>query len=147
MGCDSFIRNISYCYMATKRTLDQVFSEYIRKRDADTNGFIRCISCGKVVKWDWSDCGHFISRKYNITRYNEENCNAQCRSCNRDDGNLLGYRKGLNIKYGPDTDEKLYAMRHKTTKLGKFEIDILHKMFKSKLEKINKEKPLYRTQK
>jgi hypothetical protein len=30
-----------------KKELDRVFSEYIRKRDADLDGYITCVSCKK----------------------------------------------------------------------------------------------------
>lgn len=31
-----------------KAKLDKIFSEYIRLRDADNNGMVRCISCMKI---------------------------------------------------------------------------------------------------
>lgn len=41
--------------MNYKDKLDRIFSEYIRLRDADNNGYIRCISCGKIVFWKDTD--------------------------------------------------------------------------------------------
>lgn len=64
-----------------KATLDRWFSLYIRLRDSDANGFGRCISCGKLVHYKEADCGHFINRQHMNTRYDERNCNLQCRSC------------------------------------------------------------------
>jgi len=119
----------------TKGTLDRVFSEYIRRRDADSNGFVRCISCGKILSWQESDCGHFINRKHNATRYDEINCNAQCRSCNRfDEGNMQGYRKGLIAKYGLKAVENLEIKKFNTCKLGKNEIAVLVQIYRSKLK-------------
>lgn len=42
--------------------LDKVFSRYIRLRDAMPNGMIRCISCGKVKRFDQFDNGHYHGR-------------------------------------------------------------------------------------
>lgn len=118
-----------------KETLDKIFSEYIRIRDSDDKGLIRCISCGKIVPWKESDCGHYINRKHNSTRYDEKNCNAQCRSCNRfDEGNIQGYRSGLISKYGQWVVNVLELKKYNYCKMGQFEIDILGKEYKQKLK-------------
>lgn len=94
--------------MDYKSKLDRVFSEYIRRRDADADGYIRCISCGKTVHWKESDAGHYVNRKHMSLRWDEKNVNAQCRSCNRfDEGNVLGYTDGLKRRYGDDVIDKL----------------------------------------
>jgi Bacteriophage Lambda NinG protein. len=121
----------------SKNTLDRVFSEYIRRRDADENGLIRCISCGKIVPWKESDCGHYINRKHNSTRYDEKNCNAQCRSCNRfDEGNIQGYRKGLIAKYGEKATELLEIKKRNICRLGQFEINVLADEYRGKLKQL-----------
>ena len=81
--------------------LDEVFSEYIRLRDADQYGMVRCISCGKRMRWTECDAGHYVSRSHMCLRYDEKNVNEQCRECNRfKSGNPEGYERGLRIKYG-----------------------------------------------
>lgn len=121
----------------SKTKLDRIFSEYIRRRDADKNGNIICISCGKIIDWKQSDCGHYINRRHNALRYDEKNCNAQCRSCNRfDEGNIQGYRKGLIKKYGIKEVESLEIRKHNHCKLGEFEIKILTQEYKKKLKEI-----------
>jgi 5-methylcytosine-specific restriction endonuclease McrA len=64
------------------KRLDTVFSKYIRLRDADTEGYCRCSTCGEVHHWTKIQAGHFISRKHYATRWNEENVHAQCVACN-----------------------------------------------------------------
>tara|TARA_R100000951_G_C2596215_1_gene166728 strand:- start:480 stop:872 length:393 start_codon:yes stop_codon:yes gene_type:complete len=64
------------------KKLDTVFSKYIRLRDADTEGYCRCSTCGEVHHWTKIQAGHFISRKHYATRWNEENVHAQCVACN-----------------------------------------------------------------
>ena len=36
--------------------LDKVFSEYIRLRDADENGYVRCYCCGNPYTLDFCSC-------------------------------------------------------------------------------------------
>jgi len=64
------------------KKLDAVFSKYIRLRDADTEGYCRCSTCGEVHHWTKIQAGHFISRKHYSTRWNEDNVHAQCVACN-----------------------------------------------------------------
>lgn len=75
-----------------KAKLDRVFSEYIRLRDTaghTKDGYFRCISCGQIKPYSQADCGHYIGRQHMATRYNEINCNAQCRNCLTPDALIL----------------------------------------------------------
>lgn len=130
----------------TKDTLDKVFSEFIRIRDSNKDGLISCVSCGKIVPWKESDNGHYINRKHNSTRYDEKNCNAQCRSCNRfDEGNIQGYRKGLIQKYGEYAVKILEMKKFNTCKMGQLEIDILGKEYKQKVKALKQQRGLVKT--
>lgn len=121
--------------------LDRVFSEYVRLRDADSNGYIRCISCGKIAHWKESDCGHYVNRKHLSTRWNEKNCNAQCPACNRfDEGNMLGYTKGLVKKYGNSVLDELDVLKHQTSKMTDFEGELLIKHYKAKVVELKRQK-------
>jgi len=113
--------------------LDKIFSLYIRQRDADKDGIIHCISCGKPYRWQDSDCGHYIGRQHKATRYDEINCNAQCRHENRfEEGNKVGYREGLIAKYGEKAVEQLEMKRFNTAKFTQFEIGLLIKIYQEK---------------
>lgn len=68
-------------YQRARDRADEWMSKFIRLRDADASGYGRCISCGKLVHWSEADNGHFINRGHLNTRYDEQNCNLQCRSC------------------------------------------------------------------
>ena len=123
----------------TIQRLDKVFSEYVRLRDSDSNGFVRCISCGKITFWNKSDCGHYVNRKHLSTRWNEKNCNAQCRACNRfDEGNMIGYTKGLIKKYGGKVLGELELMKSQTCKLSDFEGELLIKHYRTKVKELKK---------
>ena len=116
--------------------LDKVFSEYIRKRDT-RNGVFKCISCGRILLYEQADCGHYINRKHMATRFDEMNCNAQCRSCNRfDEGNIQGYRRGLVAIYGEQKVTLLEAKKHNFRKYSDFEYEVLIKHYKEEIKKL-----------
>ena len=56
-----------------KKKADQVFSLFIRNRDK------ACFTCNSRQNLQ---CGHFVSRSHNNTRYDPENSKAQCVRCN-----------------------------------------------------------------
>lgn len=129
--------------MNYKDKLDRIFSQYIRLRDADQNGYIRCISCGKIVLWKEADNGHFINRKHMSLRFSETNCNAQCRSCNRfDEGNMTGYNLGMIKKYGQQTVDLLIISKNKANKISNIEYKILIKHYQQEVKRLLKEKNL-----
>ena len=127
-----------------KRTpADKWFSMFIRLRDADENGYIRCISCGRVVFWKDADCGHFVKRQHMALRFNELSANGQCKKCNCfEQGNDIGFAAGIDQKYGPGTADKLRAMQHNTLHLGKFELKIIADLYQDEATKLRKEKGL-----
>ena len=129
--------------MNYKDKLDRIFSQYIRLRDADQNGYIRCISCGKIVFWKEADNGHFINRKHMSLRFSETNCNAQCRSCNRfDEGNMTGYNLRMIKKYGQQTVDLLIISKNKANKISNIEYKILIKHYQQEVKRLLKEKNL-----
>lgn len=81
----------------------EIFSEYIRRREADEEGMTACISCGARKHWKELDAGHYVPKSISlILRFNERNVHQQCVSCNRwRHGNLTAYALALQKKYGP----------------------------------------------
>ena len=85
-----------------KYTLDPLFSKYIRMKEA-SNGYVRCVTCGKLDKWQDADAGHYVSRDKWATKYDERNCHCQCKSCNRfKSGAGADYAVFLVSEYGQD---------------------------------------------
>ena len=122
-----------------KTGLDRIFSVYVRLRDADANGYCRCISCGSVHHWTECDCGHYVNRGHMSTRYDEKNCNAQCRRCNRfDEGNQIGYTRGLIKKYGIGVIDLLEVRKHTVSQMTPFDYEALIEHYKKETAKIKK---------
>lgn len=85
-----------------KKEADKWFSKYVRFRDGNV-----CITCGTVGE-KGMQAGHFQSRRYNSTRYEEENVNAQCYRCNvLFYGEQYKYANEVDLKYGTGTATKL----------------------------------------
>ena len=43
---------------------------------------VRCYTCGKIIHYQKSDLGHYISRALMSTKYDEDNVRIQCWECN-----------------------------------------------------------------
>ena len=124
-----------------KAKLDKEFSLYIRLRDAMPNGFFKCVSCGEIKPFEQADCGHYWSRRHMSTRYDEENCHAECRSCNRFKADhLAGYRDNLIRKIGQMRFDKLAWKASQAKKWSDFELQELIKYYKALNAKLRKEK-------
>lgn len=98
---------------------DRIFSEYIRLRDADTNGSCTCITCGRTGDIKEFDAGHFVPRDKKATRYDERNVNAQCQYCNRyRAGEQYRHGQEIDLKYGEGTAQELIEQSKQIIKAG-----------------------------
>lgn len=99
-----------------KKKADKYFSLYVRHRDS-TDGMAECITCGTSKPIKQMQAGHFVSRRVNALRFDEENVNAQCTGCNMfKAGEQYLYAKALDLKYGDGKAEELMSRRHETHK-------------------------------
>lgn len=112
-----------------KKKLDAVFSQYIRYRDGEIrNGewWCPCITCGIWKPLKSMQNGHFVSRSSTVLRYDEENCNSQCPSCNVfRHGDLYVYGLKIDQKYGDGTAAKLHRLGKQTHKFTIPELEAL----------------------
>lgn len=104
-----------------KRKLWPLFSIHSRRKDADENGAVKCISCPKVKHWSEMDAGHFYSKSLGLSVYFvEKMVHAQCQYCNLVlQGNQLEYAKGLVKKYGEGILEELEQIKNTPLKLSR----------------------------
>lgn len=126
------------------KKLDTVFSLYIRLKYTLLNGMCQCISCGKFHPWKEMQNGHYMSRRYMSTRFDEDNCRPQDVSCNIfNQGNIQMYRLGL-IKQIGEQRVNLVELRAKTvtTKYSEFELTALIDHYSKLVEKLKEEKGL-----
>lgn len=123
------------------KRLDKVFSRYIRLRDAMPSGVFRCISCGQIKPIEKADCGHYFSRRHMSTRFDEDNCNAECSYCNRFDAeHLVGYRENIIRKIGTQRFALLEVKHNQSKRWSSFELEQLIKYYNVLCDKLIKEK-------
>lgn len=113
---------------------DKVFSQYIRRRYTDDNGFTECYTCGKKDHWKELQCGHFMSRKHYSTRWNETNCQVQCAGCNVFRyGEQYKFGRNLDIEFGNGTADELHS---KSRQIVKYDNQDLIEMIKHYEKKV-----------
>ena len=123
------------------KKLDKVFSRYIRLRDAMPGGYCRCISCGQIKPIEKMDCGHFFSRRHMATRFDEDNCNAECSFDNRFNAeHLVGYREHLIEKIGAQRFALLEVKHNQVKKWSTWELEQLIKYYTALGDKSSKDK-------
>jgi len=118
-----------------KDKADKYFSLYVRQRDASDEGHVRCCTCGMWHYWKYLDCGHFQSRGYGATRYDEKNTGPQCKDCNI--GNQgMQYQFGLYLdgKYGPKTAEKITIKSRMFSKRNRYDYEQIAEQYKQKIK-------------
>lgn len=93
---------------ALVKKLDTVFSKWVRYSAAKGKGYCKCVTCGKIEPPERCDAGHYISRTYNILRWDERNVHPQCQSCNRfKEGHKDEYALFMVRTYGAGILEEL----------------------------------------
>ena len=75
---------------------DALFSRYIRLKYSDENGNVTCYTCGVVMNWKQSQCGHYKTRAVMFLRFDDRNARVQCENCNcHKRGNLAVFGRNL----------------------------------------------------
>ena len=122
------------------KKLDALFSTYIRLRDCE-EGYVNCITCGKVKNWKEVDAGHFQTRAKYSTRWDERNVNAQCKGCNMVNGGQQ-YIHGLEIdkKFGEGTANELVILSQKIRKFTQADLISMIDHYKEEVERLSEEK-------
>lgn len=126
-----------------QKELDSVFSVYIRLRDANENGYCKCITCGIMIDWRIIHNGHYIPRKHIATRYDIRNCHSQCAFCNIYlDGDLQKYKLAIIQKYGIKVLEELEAGKRSLEKWTIADYREKIAFYKAEVKRLKKEKGL-----
>ena len=115
------------------------FNAYIRARDREQP----CICCGRPLGdgevGGAYDAGHYRSvGSASHLRFNEDNCHAQRKQCNRHGaGRAVDYRAGLISRIGVDSVERLESsnVMHKWTRE---ELTAIRDKYRAKLKEMNK---------
>jgi hypothetical protein len=87
-----------------KDELDRVTSLLVRARDG------RCVTCGTTESLQ---CSHYFKRSFLATRWNLQNCNAQCAAHNELHNRVpWPYREYMVKRIGEQGLDELFALRN-----------------------------------
>lgn len=117
-----------------KKNLDKIFSLYIRLKYADSNGKVKCYTCPRFFHYTKIQNGHFISRSYLATRFDEQNCRPQCVGCNMfAGGRFLDFEEHLIKEIGL---EQVTALKAKRSLIVRPDFEHLISLYKQKIDKL-----------
>lgn len=125
-----------------KAKLWKVFSLFIRRREADDNGFTKCFTCGAKKHYKELDAGHYIPKSIGGANlyFAEKNIHPQCTYCNRYmHGNLSQYAIRLQAKYGPQILLWLEAQKKHSRQYNPSELTILINYYKKQNDQFGKQ--------
>lgn len=124
-----------------KKQADIIFQKYIKYRDGqkflNNNGkevwYCRCLRCNEWHPFDESEVSYFIERKYLITRWDEFNLNAVCKSCYKNNNKKeLGLL--IDNKYGKDTANNLLRLSQRQSSIDDIQIKKIIKITKQDIQ-------------
>lgn len=99
-----------------EKECDRLFSILIRMKHLMHNDRIECYTCGHTYHYREMQCGHYIGRGNHITRWLEDNCRPQCKTCNEyKHGNLEEFKLRLE-RETPGLPEFLENLKNQTEK-------------------------------
>jgi hypothetical protein len=126
------------------KKLDTYFSLYVRLKNSNEHGMVKCFTCDGVHHYKAIQNGHFQSRRFMSTRFSEINCAPQCYACN------VGM-SGMQYEFGKRID-KLHgegAADHtvkKAKEVRKFTTEEMLEMieyYKSKVDSLKQKKNIF----
>ena len=121
-----------------KKKLDVLFSQYIRRRNADHLGRVKCFTCGIEKHWKEQQAGHFQSRSHHSTRWDEVNVQVQCVKCNMfRQGEQYKFGLYLNDRFGDGTAEELEYRAKTIVKLNRVDYEEAIERYKQKIRELD----------
>ena len=121
-----------------KKKLDVLFSQYIRRRNADHLGRVKCFTCGVEKHWKEQQAGHFQSRSHHSTRWDEVNVQVQCVKCNMfRQGEQYKFGLYLDDRFGDGTAEELENRAKTIVKLNRVDYEEAIERYKQKIRELD----------
>ena len=128
-----------------KKKAWKLCSEYIRRRDSDSNGMCRCITCGKSGHWKEMQAGHFVSGRTNGILFDDRGIYAQCMACNVfGQGKPLEYMIALERMFGQNDAlnlrDSLMECKKRVVQFKSYDLDMIIEEYKQRIKQLIKEK-------
>ena len=116
----------------------KLFSEWIRRKDADEGGTNYCFTCGAPKFWKELHAGHFIGGRTNAVLFVEEIVKPQCLTCNVFLGGNYGpYTLKMLDLHGREKVEEFMSLKHQVKKYSRADIEEMIAEYKQKLEALD----------
>ncbi len=115
----------------------KVFSEYIRRKNADAFGNVHCCSCSWVGPWQESHASHFIDSRNNSVLYDERLVHPGCIRCNIFlKGNKVSYTVFMAKTYCLTIDQikEFDELKHKSRPMKAHDHLEIYEKYKKLLE-------------
>jgi hypothetical protein len=113
----------------------KLFSEYIRRKDADEGGTVHCYTCRKPVYWKEAHAGHFVPGRKNAVLFNPEVVRPQCVGCNIFLGGAYhAYTLRMVDELGREKVDELLALKHQVKKFTRMDLEEMIQAYRQKLE-------------
>lgn len=120
------------------KALDRVFSEWVRKSHADSQGMVCCVTCGERIHWTQAQAGHFWKRSHQSTRFDPVNVHPQNARCNMYRGGAEAEHAAYILKtYGKEVFDDLEARHRQVKKWTRDEIESLIAYYKAKVAELD----------
>lgn len=117
-------------YKELSNRADRLCSWAVRYGEADQNGIVTCITCGKRLPAREAHCCHFIGRACRPLRWDPRNIHGGCPFCNTYlNGNLARYALWMQKHYTPHLVKQFLAIEDKW-KAGKLKAPKMAEMRK-----------------
>lgn len=112
-----------------------VFSQYIRLRDADGSGMVKCCTCPTKKHWKEMQAGHFLDGRGNAVLFEERGVHPQCYVCNvLKRGNGVYYMLFMQSRYPQDVIDQMIADHHKIVPMTAGHYEAIHELYQKKVE-------------
>lgn len=131
--------------------IDRYHSLYIRLKESDDSGLLRCFTCDSLLSWkrgyvkglESAQACHFMSRGFMSTRWLDNNVHAGCNDCNvHKNGNLQVYEQRMIERYGEEEVQRIKFLAHDLHKFSEVELSSLLYKVKKQYQELRKEKKI-----
>lgn len=69
--------------MSDREECLDAFCKLRRLQETTDTGYVQCVVCGKILRWNECDGGHYIPRQFRSTETEPDNVWPECPNCNR----------------------------------------------------------------
>jgi len=115
-----------------KQEVWDLFSEWVRRSEADENGYCKCVTCGRRDHWKKFQSGHYIHGTLFLI---PELVHPQCPVCNGfRAGMAIEYKEWMIKKYGEAAVNRFTLLAKQQHKFTVFELQQYKKLYQGKLE-------------